>query len=318
MKKLENITAELSMGDVQTDCLKGSLDYLGIEISKPWLAGTTGQTFVISIHRQICLSSVGACWVEAYRDGTMTRLGRNLGYKLECYSLSERDSEPQETRASLWRRLQEAIDAGHPCYGYYNFCYQLYSGYDDDGFYIGDGATNAGQGPFPVQELGQLCVVSPAGAPADDHTAVKDALLFTLAHAGSGKAGQPHDSKSDYAHGAAAYNRWIAAMAAGKESGTWRAIEQYVRCRELGVAFLAEAEDRLKANVSPLLKEARAHYQTVCENLWPIVEVFGMNKKPVPFGQPGSFHAKAAARLRSAGDAEKKGLAVLEKIAALL
>ena len=170
MRKLENLTAEMTyVGDLQLGCMKGSLDYLGIEVSRPWLAGVTGQAFVIGIAPDVCLSSVSACLEDEYADGTMARLGRNLGYDLEYHRFDGRDPNK---RAIAWQRFQAAIDAGRPCYGYFNFCYQLYVGYDADGFYIGDGATNAGQGPFSMLDVDgdswSLCIVGPAGSSSDD------------------------------------------------------------------------------------------------------------------------------------------------------
>lgn len=317
MEKLDGISAEMTyVGDLHLGCLKGSLDYLGIPVSRPWLAGTTGQAFTIGIVQQICLSSVFARLEEAYLDGTMTRLGKNLGYHLEYHRFAGDDPEAQQKREQGWNRLKDAIDAGHPCYGYYNFCYQLYVGYDEDGFYIGSGATNASQGPCTLQDSGDLCIVSPSPATASgDHNAVKDGLTFAVAHARAGDTGQPHDVNAYVAYGRAAYDRWIAAMQAGKESGTWRAIDHYVRCRELAVQFLAEAEERLGDDVASTVREARAEYQSVCDTLWPIADAFGQGKKPIPFGQPGSFHTEAAERLRDARDSETKGLALLERIA---
>ena len=319
MKELDGLSAEMTyVGDLQLGCLKGSLDYLEIPVSRPWLAGSTGQAFVIAIADEICLSSVSCCLEEAYLDGTMTRLGENMGYHLEYHRFDGDDPGVQKKRDHGWNRLREAIDAGHPCYGYYNFCYQLLIGYDTDGFYIGPGATNAGQGPFTLQDSGDLCIVSPGPSPSGDRRTVKDGLMFALAHARAGDPGQPHDLNAGLTYGAAAYGRWIAAMEAGKESGTWRAIDHYVRCRELAVQFLTEAEDRLGDEIAPAIREARTAYQSVCNALWPIANAFGQGKKPVPFGQPGSFHGKAAALLQDARDGEANGLAALQRIAASL
>jgi hypothetical protein len=320
VKRLDGLDAEMTyVGDLHLGCLKGSLDYLGIPVSRPWLAGTTAQAFVIAIAEEICLSSVGSCLEEAYLDGTMMRLGENLGYHLEYHRFAGDDPKVHEKRENGWSRLRDAIDAGHPCYGYYNFCYQLFAGYDDEGFYIGPGATNAGQGPCSLQDSGDLCIVSPNPSSAcSDREAAKDGLTFALAHARGGDAGQPHDPGAGLAYGVAAYDRWIAAMEAGKEGGTWRAIDHYVRCRDLAVEFLKEAEDRLSDGVAPDVRGARADYQGVSDALWPIADAFGQGKKPVPFGQPGSFHGEAADRLRDARDGEARGLAALQRIAAAL
>ena len=305
------------VGDLHLGCLKGSLDYLSIDVSRPWLAGVTGQAFVIAIAPGICLSSVASCLEDEYVDGTMATLGRNLGYELEYHRFEGMD--PNQ-RAEAWDRLRAAIDAGHPCYGYYNFCYQLFVGYDADGFYIGEGATNAGQGPFPMLDgdCWDLCIVRPGGAPSDAAAAAKAGLEFVARHARATEGGGSHDADSERAHGESAYRRWIAAVEVGELGGTWRAIDHYVRCRELAVQFLDEAEDRLNPAVATSIREARTLYQGVCDDLWPVADAFGQGKQPAPFGAPGSFHAEAADRLRSACDAETKGLVVLEELAAAL
>ena len=316
MKRLDGLSAEMTyVGDLHLGCLKGSLDYLGIPVSRPWLSGTTGQAFVIAIAEEICLSSVSCCLEEAYLDGTMTRLGENLGYHLEYHRFDGDDPEVQRKRDHGWHRLREAMDSGHPCYGYFNFCYQLFIGYDNDGFYIGPGATNAGQGPFDLEDSGDLCIVSPGPSPASDRRTAKEGIVFALEHARAGEAGRQHDGNAGLAYGVAAYDRWITAMEAGTESGTWRAVDHYVRCRDLAVQFLEEAEDRLGDDVASAVRETRAHYQSVSDALWPIANVFGQGNKPIPFGQAGSFHSEATARLRNARDAESRGLKALQQIA---
>ena len=37
-------------------CLKGCLEYLGVEMSDAWLFGGTGHAFVMNVHEQVCPS----------------------------------------------------------------------------------------------------------------------------------------------------------------------------------------------------------------------------------------------------------------------
>ena len=299
---------KMSVGDLQYECIKAGLDHLGIEATIPWLAGATGEAFVIALAGDACLGSVTICFEEAHEEGTMARLGRNLGYELTCH---ETDSQVG---------LQRALDTGHPCFGYYNFCYQLLCGYDMDGFYVGPGLTNAGQGPKPFKDLPKVWVVSPAkeARQVEDAIAVKEALTFVLRHNAAGLPGGAHSSEADLAYGPAAYERWTKIMSEGNHAGTWRLSLHYLRARQRAVEFLEETERRLGGDVAPLCKQAASHYRVVCDNLQLVWEAFAEGIKPVPFGQPGSPHTKAAEQLKAAGDAEAKGLKVLERIVAEL
>ena len=51
-----------------------------------------------AIAEEICLSSVSCCLEEAYLDGTMTRLGENLGYHLEYHRFDGDDPEVDDKR----------------------------------------------------------------------------------------------------------------------------------------------------------------------------------------------------------------------------
>jgi hypothetical protein len=59
-------------------CVKGCLDFLGIEISDAWLYGGTGHAFVINLHEEVCPSGP-----TAWGTGKLFELAANLGYKAE-------------------------------------------------------------------------------------------------------------------------------------------------------------------------------------------------------------------------------------------
>ncbi len=298
----------MSVGDLQYDCIKACLDSLGLNVTTPWLAGTTAEAFVIALAGDACLSSVESCLDEARADGTMARLGRNLGYELTKHGADRQEG------------LQRAVDSGFRCFGYYNFCYQLLCGYDENGFYIGPGVTNAGQGPKPFKDLPSIWVVSPAeqSQRVEDAVAVKDALTVVLRHNAEGLPGATHSGEAKLAYGPAAYERWVKIMYEGNHAGTWRLSLHYLRARQRAVEFLVECEGRLGGDVAPLFKQAASHYRVVRDNLQPVWEAFREGTRPVPFGEPGSPHAKAAAQLKAAADAEAKGLKVLERIVGAL
>jgi hypothetical protein len=57
-------------------CVKGCLDYLGIEMTDAWLYGGTGHAFVINISADSCPSGPTAWMTVMLFEG-----GRNLGYE---------------------------------------------------------------------------------------------------------------------------------------------------------------------------------------------------------------------------------------------
>lgn len=324
MKKLPGLAAQwIAEDNLQLGCLRGCLDFLGMDVSTPWLAGSTGHAFIISITRGVCLSSPWNSLAPYYRDGTMTKLGRNVGFELECHVSGDEDASLPTRRAEAWDSLRSAIDAGHPCYGYHNFCYQVISGYDDQGFYVGDGCPNAGQGPFPflTQDGYEVCIVKP-GHPAKDRETVKDALEFSLEHAEfGGRGGGTYGPDADSAHGLAAYDRWIEAMEAGEPGGTWRAGRAWYGCRSLAVEFLDEAKLRMGGGLSALLQEAQEHCRKVREYLKPVAEAYVEGREVVPIPPATSAEdtpAAAAEKLRAARAAEADALASLERIVAAL
>ena len=48
MKKLENLRWK-PRNVTHLGCIKGCLDYLGMDVSEPWLYGATGHAFIINI-----------------------------------------------------------------------------------------------------------------------------------------------------------------------------------------------------------------------------------------------------------------------------
>lgn len=303
MKKLEGLkAAPIPDDNLHLAFIKGALDFLGIDVSSAWLAGATGHAFIIHIDKDVCLSCPWASLADAHRSGKMTALGRNVGYELDYYH-ADGDESGLPERQDAWDRIRQAIDRGHPCYMYHNFCLQMIGGYDDDGIYFAEDSypwANAGQGPVSVLEHGGFAmgVVSP-GRPADAATTIREGLRFALDH-------PDHDPAC---HGLVAYDNWIAAMEAGEPGGTWRASRAWASCRSLAVAFLDEAKARVPDGPVELFDEARRHYQEVAANLNPVAEAFAEGVKIVSMPP-----AVAAERLCAARDAEASALPVLEKI----
>ena len=307
MKKLEGLQAAPIQDDnLHLGFIKGALDFLDLDVSAAWLAGATGHAFVIEISRGVCPSCVWNTVANDYRDGTMTRLGRNLGYELE-YRHANGGDEGLGERREAWDAIQRAVDSGHPCYMYHNFCYQMIDGCDADGVYFAPGCPNAGQGPVSVVDRGEfdMGIVAPATSKADNAAVVKDGLAFALAH--------PQDRPAE--RGLSAYDRWIETIESGESGGTWRSIRAWHTCRSLGVEFLAEAKQRLGGVAADLFDEAAAHYQVVAQSLEPIAARCAAGDLDLA---DQAIQGETVEQLRSARDAEAKGIAALEKIVAAL
>ena len=304
MKTLEGLQAVPIQDDnLHLAFIKGALDFLGINVSAAWLAGATGHAFIIHIEKGVCLSSMWSALSDAYANGEMTRLGNNVGYNLDYYHA---DNPVQ--RQEAWGRIRQAIDAGHPCYIYHNFCYQMIGGYEDAGIHFADGFphANAGQGPISIIDQGEfdMGIIRP-GQPAGDGATVREGMVFALGHP---------EAVPEY-RGLAAYDRWTEAIQSGDAGGTWRSIRGWYDCRSLAVEFLSEAKQRTRPDAGDLFDEAAEHYRNVKDSLEPIAERCTANSLDVT--EPG-VRDETIENLHSARRGEEEGLKVLQKIAAAL
>ena len=112
-------------------CLKGCLDYLGIEISEPWLYGGTGHAFVINLHEEVCPSGP-----TAWNTERLFELGKNLGYRLDARFGFKDQEDFADLQQSAWEHVQYAIDQDKPCYGWELEIPEFYViyGYGDGGY----------------------------------------------------------------------------------------------------------------------------------------------------------------------------------------
>lgn len=306
MKILEGLRAvPIPDDNLHLACIKGALEFLDIDVSAPWLAGGTGHAFVICISPSVCLSDVESSLQYAHENGEITRLGRNLGFELT----HRKASSPDEVKG-VWQELRQAIDSGHPCYTYYNFCNQMIGGYEDDLLHFAENSyphPESVEAPMSVLERDRFgfSVVSPGHGKAEDAVTVKEGLAFALAH----REVDPEN------HGLAAYDNWIEAIRTRENTGTWRSIRAWATCRALGADFLAEAKERLGGDLGSLFDEAREHYQAVADNLEAI------NKRCQAHDTQDVDpidREKTIEQLTLARESEAKGMAALEAIVAAL
>ena len=315
MKKLENLRW-VPRWVSHLGCIKGCLDYLGLDVSDAWLFGATGHAFVINVHEVVCPSGP-----TAWNTEMLFRLGKNIGHEVDGVFGMKSAGDFAEKQKLAWEHAKAAIDQGLPCYGWELDIpeYYVVYGYDDAaGYYFSGPGCDEGKGPKPWQELGdteigviEMYSVKP-GQVADDVQTVKEALAFALEHATS-------PSKwifPKYKAGLDGYDNWIRALEDGTADGFGMAYNAAVwgECRGYAVLFLQEAKERLEGRVVALLDEAIDQYQVVSDNLNTVAEVF-------PFHGMEPKHIKDEARvrraleaLRTARDAEAGGLEALRGV----
>jgi len=296
-------------------CVKGCLDYLGVELSKGWLYGGTGHAFVINMHEEVCPSGP-----TAWKSVMLFDLAGNLGYTVQGVFGSKHAGNLGELQERAWAFARAALDQGLPCYGWELELpeYYLIHGYDDAGYYFSGPGCVEGKGPKPWDELGdtgigmvEMYSVSP-GEATDDATAVERALAAVLKHARNPEGW----IFPKYRSGLAGYDSWIHSVRAGTASamGMWYNAAVWEECRRYGVEFLKEAKQRLDARLGPLMDEALGHYQAVAEQLKAVTGLYpspGAGEAPIEVNDASRAAVEA---LKVARDAEAAGLDGLRKL----
>ncbi|MFO7956158.1 MAG: hypothetical protein R6X33_03575 [Candidatus Brocadiia bacterium] len=209
--------------------------------------------------------------------------------------------------------------------------YYVVHGYDEEGNYLFhdfDGSV----GRTHHTKLGDtgiglcyLMIVHPREA-ADERVTVRQALEFALEVA-EGK----HGHGGEYATGLAGYDRWIAALEepetilAGDVAGFGMAYNAacWAECRRHSVGFLREARERLDdADLNVDFGAAIDQYGSVAGSLSKVSELFpfelGADAEMRERLQDGERRSGALEALRTARDAETKGIEVLARIAEAL
>lgn len=300
-------------------CLKGCLDYLGVDISDAWLFGGTGHAFVINIHGRICPSGP-----TAWKTGMLFKLGRNLGYDIESIEGFKGNDNFQELQKNAWDRTRAAIDEDFPCYGWELDIpeYYVIHGYDEEGYFFSGPRCDEGEGPKPWRELGdtgigviEMYTVKPSKA-SDDVKTVKEVLQFAV-----GQAQDPDKWSFDqYKMGPDAYDLWLQAMERGIALGMGMAYNAAVwaECRAHAVQFLKEAGERIGGGCRELFDDAVHDYETVADRLKSVSELFPfMNISEAEKERnvkDGYRCRKGTECLLTAKAAEESGLRILEKL----
>jgi hypothetical protein len=300
-------------------CVKGCLDYLGLDVTEAWLFGATGHAFVINIHDLVCPSGP-----TAWNTAGLFALGRNAGYTIDGVQAHKSQPDFADKQRLAWDKTRQAIDKGFPCYGWELQIpeYYLVSGYDRTAYLFTGPACDQASGRKVWDELGntgigmlEMYQVRP-GAPVGDRRTVREALAFALEHAGSPKKW----ILPRYRSGLGGYENWIASLRAGTADSHGAAYNAAVwcECRGFAVEFLEQAKQRIGELGDGLFAQAGEHYRQVHAQLERVSELFPFRgMRPEHVKDPQRVGAALEA-LESARQAEASGLQALEKLVAVL
>lgn len=319
MKQLDNLNY-VARWTTHMGCIKSCLDYLGVNISEAWLYGGTGHAFVINIHPELCPSGP-----TAWNSVMLFELASNLGYQITGEYAQKTAPDFAEKQRRAFEHIKQAIDNNQPCYGWEMEVpeYYVIYGYDDTGYYYKGAMAEDGKGPKPWQEIGMTGIgfydmyTITRTEPADDATTVKAALEAALKHA----SGTSDWIFENYYSGVAGFDAWITALETCKadHGGLGYNVAVWAECRRVAPGFLKEAQMRLNGDTKTLFDEAIKQYQVVADNLNSVEKLYPFDMGG--FGQPitdSDANRAAITALRTARDAEARGLETLGKIVAAL
>jgi hypothetical protein len=296
-------------------CIKGCLDYLGINISDAWLFGATGHAFVLNISPGLCPSGPTDWDISRFLS-----LGRNIGYlveKVDEYCPGQSD-DLQQAQERAWELVRNAIDKDLPCYGWELDIpeYFVIFGYDETGYYISGPGCDEGKGPVPRHDLGRseigsvlVSSIRPT-TPADDRKTVREALSYAL------DLGHNRLKWTDRAGGLKGYDRWIHTMETGTAGrfGLGYNAAVWAESRRFAVEFLKEALQRLDNDFTPFFTAALGHYETVAQELKLVSDTYPFKQCSDERTLVDQRTRAAIESLKRARQAEAAGLDVLAEL----
>jgi hypothetical protein len=304
-------------------CVKGCLDFLGADISFPWLYGGTGQAFALNMNDTTFVDAELA-WDTQSRFEQAPNLGfTRAGFTHDPGRGEETSSELfLEAQRKAWDFVRVAIDRGIPCYGWelsHIPSYYVINGYDGVGYYYSGWESG---GPCPWDRIGTFDVRVVAVHsielcnPAPDAVTVREALGYVLS-----RVERPDGWAlgSRYRTGLAGYEMWAGALESGGAiyDGHAYLTPVWLECREMAVEFLEEARTRLPGRCDEAFGEAIAHYGVVRDRLRALAELH--QERPEEWDWTTTFASSEGAQLvREAAQAERQGVACLQQIAGAL
>ena len=112
MKKLNDLTWSPKWV-THLGCVKGCLDYLGVEIRDAWLYGGSGHAFILNISKDSCPSGP-----TAWKTMMLFQQARSLGYEIEGVFGSKHQQDLKALQQEAWEFCQKTINAGLPVYAW--------------------------------------------------------------------------------------------------------------------------------------------------------------------------------------------------------
>jgi hypothetical protein len=198
------------------------------------------------------------------------------------------------------------------------------TGYDDVGYYYKGYHSEDGAGPKPWKDVGMTGVTlfeiysAKKVKPREDNIIVKQAFRNVLKHAQNPKDWIQYPQ---YKSGLEGYDAWIKAVESGTAITFGLAYNAAVwaECRIMAVEFLKEAQDRLDGELRPIFEKGIGYYDAVSRNLVEANKLLpfspDLTMDPIKVNDQSRAMVEA---LKSAREAEAKGLQVLEKIVEVL
>jgi len=320
MKMLEGLARRRRYNE-HMGCIKGCLEFLGSDVTFPWLYGGTTHAFVLNMNDTVFVDCALA-WDTAALYG----LYPNLGFKRDglVHDPGMGDGRSPEVflqkQHEAWDFVRDRIDHGIPCYGWelsHVPMYYVIKGYDDVGYYYSGWKEG---GPCPWDQIGTFDVrvvavhaIERCPAAPDDRV-VRDALTSVLGRVerADGWAAIPR-----HRTGLPAYEMWAEALKSGRANrdGHGYINHFWLECREMAVEFLHEARSRLPGRCDAAFDEAAEHYAVVRDRLRALLEMHP-ERADSEVDWATTFRSTAGAALvREAAQAERQGVAGLRRIA---
>ena len=319
MKMLEGLSRRRRYNE-HMGCIKGCLEYLGSEVTFPWLYGGTTHAFVLNMNDAVFVDCAMA-WDTASLYGLYPNLGFRRDGPVHDPGMGD-DASPEvflQKQREAWDFVRARLDRGIPCYGWelsYVPSYYVIVGYDDVGYYYSGWKEG---GPCPWDRMGTYDVrivavhsIERCPAAADD-VVIRDALTSVLERVErtDGWAASPR-----YRTGLPAYEMWAQALETGRANldGHGYINHFWLECREMAVEFLHEAKSRLGGRCDAAFDGAAEHYALVRDRLRDLLEMHP-ERAEREANWTTTFQSPAGAALvRQAAQAEKRGVACLRRI----